>query len=150
MSFQEIKIVRANGKMKDIWLEMRLKLWPNHTAKVHEQEIENILKKHNEVAFLAFSDHKPIGFVECSIRKTAEGCDTNNVGYIEGWFVDETLRRQGLGRKLIQVAEDWAKMRKCKEMASDCEYHNEISQKVHIALGYKETNRLIHFKKSLQ
>ena len=36
------------------------------------------------------------GFLEAGIRKYAEGCDTSPVGYIEGWYVDEDLRDQGI------------------------------------------------------
>ncbi len=39
----------------------------------------DILRKRNEVVHLTFSKNSPVGFVECSIRKTAEGCKTNNI-----------------------------------------------------------------------
>ena len=49
------------------------------------------------------------GFLEAGTRKYAEGCVTAPVGYIEGWFVDENLRRQGHGHELVNAAEDWAR-----------------------------------------
>lgn len=88
-------------------------------------------------------------FLEASIRPYADGCDTRNVGYIEGWYVDADMRRQGLGAELVSAAEAWAIEQGCREMASDCLLDNEISFRAHLALGYQETERLIHFKKRL-
>ena len=89
------------------------------------------------------------GFVEVALRPWADGCETHPVGYIEAWYVDADLRKQGSGRALIEVAEDWAIEQGCSEMASDCELDNTISFQAHLALGYEAYNRVIQFRKSL-
>jgi aminoglycoside 6'-N-acetyltransferase I len=89
------------------------------------------------------------GFLEAGLRPYADGCDTKPVGYIEGWHVDTDLRQQGIGAQLVRAAEEWAVEQGCQEMASDCLLDNEISLRAHLALGYAETERLIHFKKWL-
>ena len=89
------------------------------------------------------------GFVEAGLRKYADGCDTSPVGYIEGWYVDADLREQGIGRALIQAAEAWAIDRGCTEMGSDTWIENVVSYRAHLALGYEEAERLIHFRKRL-
>jgi len=89
------------------------------------------------------------GFVETSIRPHVDGCSTRPVGYVEGWFVDPDVRRQGIGRKLVQAAERWAAIQGCKEMASDAHLWNTVSHESHEALGFKEGNRLVHFRKML-
>ena len=147
MNSEEIIILKASQKLINSWLTMRIKLWPNHSINVHKKEIRDILNKRVQAAFIAFLNNNPVGFVECSIRKKVDGCETNNVGYIEGWFVDNSCRKQGLGRQLIEQAENWAKKRGSKDMSSDCLCDNKISQKAHIALGYKDYIHLIHFKK---
>jgi aminoglycoside 6'-N-acetyltransferase I len=60
------------------------------------------------------------------------------------------MRRQGIGRKLVQTAEQWATSCGCKEMASDAELWNTISHEAHKALGFEESERLIHFRKQLE
>ena len=55
------------------------------------------------------SDKRVIGFLEASIREVAEGCDTRNVGYIEGWYVEPDFRRTGVGRLLVSHAAQWAR-----------------------------------------
>lgn len=38
-----------------------------------------------------------VGFLEAGLRSHADGCDTAQpVGYIEGWFVEDAFRRQGI------------------------------------------------------
>jgi aminoglycoside 6'-N-acetyltransferase I len=90
------------------------------------------------------------GFLEASLRRYADGCSTSPVGYIEGWYVDDDVRRQGVGRQLVKTAEHWALVQGCREMASDCEIDNEVSFRAHLAIGYAEVERLIHFQKPLQ
>ena len=71
------------------------------------------------------------------------------VGYIEGWYVNPDLRQAGWGRALVQAAEAWARSRGYAEIASDCLLENEVSLRAHTALGFEETERLIHFRKPL-
>jgi Acetyltransferase (GNAT) family len=64
--------------------------------------------------------------------------------------VDPDVRRQGIGRKLVVAAERWAAIQGCVEMASDAHLWNTVSHEAHRALGYKEGNRLVHFRKALE
>lgn len=43
-------------------------------------------------------------FLEASQRKYAAGCFSSPVGYIEGWYIDSDLRRQGVGEQLVRAA----------------------------------------------
>jgi aminoglycoside 6'-N-acetyltransferase I len=89
------------------------------------------------------------GFIEIGTRPYADGCETSPVGYIEGWFVDEDLRRSRAGAALVRAAEAWARGRGLTEMGSDCVLANEVSLAAHLALGYREAERAIHFAKKL-
>ena len=89
------------------------------------------------------------GFIEVGSRNYAEGCESSPVPYIEAWFVDEDMRRQGVGRALFAAAEDWARARGYTEIASDVELHNDVSITAHKALGYEETDRIVCFRRSL-
>ena len=66
----------------------------------------DILRKRNKVVHLTFSKNSPVGFVECSIRKTAEGCKINNIGCIEGWYIEKDFINRGLGRRLVKVVKN--------------------------------------------
>jgi hypothetical protein len=71
------------------------------------------------------------------------------VGYVEGWYVDPDVRRQGIGRRLVEAAERWAAAQGCREMASDAHLGNTVSHAAHEALGFEESERLVHFRKRL-
>ena len=96
------------------------------------------------------SDRALIGFVEVDLRSHADGCNPSHpVGYIEGWYVARDHRHQGIGRKLLAEAEDWARGNSCVEIASDALIDNELSQRAHEALGYEVVDRCVHYRKTL-
>ena len=102
-----------------------------------------------EVFVVDRGDGSLAGFVEAGSRPYAEGCDTSPVGYVEAWYVDDDLRRQGYGRALLQAAEDWARTQGYHEMASDALLDNETSHRAHRASGYAEVERIVTFRKGL-
>ncbi len=131
---------------------MRQALWPEG-ASDHPFEIASYfagrLRMPLEV-LLAFDDAGlPVGFVELSIRPYAEGCDTDSVAYLEGWYVVPEARCRGVGRALVQAAEQWARGEGCSEFASDALVDNEISAAAHRALGFTEVVEIRCFKKPL-
>ncbi|MDD5264189.1 MAG: GNAT family N-acetyltransferase [Candidatus Bipolaricaulis sp.] len=104
-----------------------------------------------ERAFVAESGSGALhGMVEASLREQAEGCTTSPVGYVEGLYVDPSWRRRGLGRRLVEEAETWARSRGCTEMASDTTSEYPDSLAVHRALGYEVTRSSQRFRKGLR
>lgn len=143
-------IRRAQPEDKTEWLRMRLALWPDQIAEEALVEMDRFLADPLTPIFVAVRENGKLGgFLEGGLRKYADGCDTSPVGYIEGWFVDEDLRKQGVGRNLVRALEDWARGQGCTEMASDTWLNNEVSIQAHFNLDYEESERLIHFRKSL-
>jgi aminoglycoside 6'-N-acetyltransferase I len=129
---------------------MRRALWDDCPDEQQAREMDEILASDTEEVFVAERpDGGLCGFLEASLRSQADGCDTTPVGYIEGWYVDPDVRRQGIGRALVEAAEAWARSKGCRQMASDAELWNEVSHRAHGALGYEETARLVLFKKDL-
>jgi aminoglycoside 6'-N-acetyltransferase I len=104
----------------DDWKRMRAALWPDCPEADHARDMAEILGDPEfNAAFLAHApDGLPVGFLEVSIRLTAEGCRPGRIGYIEGWYIDPEWRGRGLGAALVAEAESWALKRGCREMAS--------------------------------
>jgi len=145
----KIRLIQIHDR--DEWLRMREALWPDHGDEhLHESAAYFRQPRANTAIFVAArANGKLGGFLEAGTRYYAEGCDTRDVGYIEGWYVDPDLRLQNVGRALVQAAENWARELGCQEMASDCELANEVSFKAHLAIGYEEAGRNSHFQKAL-
>ena len=140
----------AEGDLAE-WLRLRLSLWDESNENDHKAEMVDIIE-HSDSQFVAVADlgnGRLAGFLEASIRSHVEDCETDNVGYLEGWYVDEAYRQRGIGSRLVRYAEDWARQKGCTEMGSDAEINNLVSQQAHGRLGYQETSRLVHLKKRL-
>lgn len=133
------------------WLRLRKSLWDESDHDDHMAEMLDIMENphHQFIVVADLGNGRLAGFLEASIRSHVEDCETENVGYLEGWFVEEEYRRTGIGRALVASAEDWARQNGCTEMASDAELDNIVSQNAHEKLGYSETSRLVHLKKQL-
>ena len=133
------------------WLRLRMLLWDETSEDDHKDEMVDIIE-HADSQLVVVADlggGRLVGFLEASIREHVEDCDTENVGYLEGWCVEEDYRQMGAGRGLVKYAEDWARQKGCTEMASDAEIDNTVSQHAHVRLGYAETSRLVHLRKEL-
>jgi aminoglycoside 6'-N-acetyltransferase I len=140
---------------------MRRLLWAD-PAEDHEGEVAAFLEKvvisatgsallEDSVVFVIDrGDGNLGGFLEATIRTYAEGCSSDRVAYIEGWYVDADLRQQGYGKQLIEAAETWARSLGLLEMASDCLLENQVSYQAHRALGFEEVDRIICFRKDLE
>ena len=141
---------------RDQLLRMHEALWPKTPAEEHARELTQILEGKPVVTMPLIilvaeaGDRTLAGFLEVDLRSHADGCNPlRPVGYIEGWYVAENHRHKGIGRKLLAAAEDWARSQGCVEMASDTWVDNEVSQRVHEALGYEVVDRCVHYRKTL-
>ena len=135
------------------WLQLRHALWPDRSTAEHREEIDRFFagEAREPLAVLLAEDETrcPIGFAELSIRAYAEGCRTDSVAYLEGWFVVPNARGQGVGRALIAAAEEWGRSQGCVEFASDADLTNDASAAAHRALGFTEVGRVRCFRKDL-
>jgi aminoglycoside 6'-N-acetyltransferase I len=145
-----VTIRTARQEDRTEWPRMRRTLWDDCPDEQQAREMEEILGSDTEEVFFAERQGGGLcGFLEVALRSRADGCDSTPVGYIEGWYVDEDVRRRGVGRALVEAAESWARSKGCRQMASDAELWNDVSHRAHAALGYDQSARLVLFKKNL-
>ena len=151
----EKRITVRNARPNDAasWLRMRLALWPDGTEGEHREEIERFFAgKAREPSAVLLAENvagDAIGFAELSIRAYAEGCQTDRVAFLEGWYVVPEARGHDVGRALVAAAEDWGRSEGCREFGSDAEADNEESAAAHRALGFTEVGLIRCFRKDL-
>ena len=133
-----------------ILAELACQLWPHHTADKMLAECGVGIENQDAAFFLAYAEEIAIGFAQCQLRHDyVEGTESSPVGYLEGIYVTDEYRKQGVARELLSACESWAKAKGCTEFASDCELDNTHSLRFHLNVGFEEANRIICFTKKL-
>lgn len=149
---EKMTIERCSSLNQPGWLEFRLALWTDASADDHRAYMAIALAQPERFLQLMMYDaqRQPIGFIEGSIRADyVNGTETSPVGFVEGVYVAPAWRRRGVARALFDAIGDWARARGCRELASDALLDNEASQRAHLALGFKETERVVYFARKL-
>ena len=135
------------------WADMRVALWPDADAGelAHETVKHFAGVKAADEVWVAEDVviQRLLGFLELSLRPHAEGCVSSPVPYIEGWYVTAEARHLGVGRALVEAAENWARLRGHTEIASDVVLQNDASHAAHRSLGFEEVERIVCYRKSL-
>jgi aminoglycoside 6'-N-acetyltransferase I len=154
-----IDIRHAEPADADQWLALRRELWPEGSEASHGAEVARFFAEPGHTqgimpeAVLVAVESRPapvlVGFAEVSRRAYAEGCETSPVGFLEGWYVVASRRRQGVGRALVAAAEAWALALGCREFASDALAANVVGAAAHRALGFEEVEVIRCFRKAL-
>lgn len=129
---------------------LALRLWPDNVPGELEAEFQDFIAGESSAVFVLENEGKALAFAQCALRHDyVEGTESSPVGYLEGIFVDESIRRQGAAKALLQACESWAREKGCTEFASDCELSNADSLRFHLGCGFEEANRIICFTKRL-
>lgn len=151
-----MRVERCSGETLDDWAALRHALWPDADIATHRAEAADSLSDSDQVAFLV-RDAAPgvqeggvLGIAEASLRRDyVNGCETSPVAFLEGIYVREGQRKRGVARLLVRAVEDWARSVGCSELASDADIGNDASHRMHDALGFEETERVVYFRKLL-
>ena len=148
-----VTVRSATARDASAWLGLRRALWPEGSAAEHRTEIDGFFRGQlSEPLAVLLAEEAPgqvVGVAELSIRPQAEGCHTDRVAYLEGWFVVPDARRRGVGRALVAAAEEWGRAQGCCEFASDAQADNAVSAAAHKALGFSEVGQVCCFRKEL-
>ena len=135
------------------WLRLRCALWPDGSEAEHSADIDGFLAgradEPQSVLLAVDGVGRIVGLAELSIRPCAEGCLTNRVAYLEGWYVDSEARGRGVGRALVAAAEEWGRSQGCREFASDCRADDGLAAAAHRGVGFAEVGLVRCFRKEL-
>jgi aminoglycoside 6'-N-acetyltransferase I len=151
VSTESIVIERCGSAEQPGWLQLRAALWPHDRREQHVAEMEShIAQPDRYVEFIAYVDGIPVGLAEASLRNDyVNGTSSSPVAFLEGLYAAPSHRRRGVAARLVAAVAAWAAARGCDEFASDALVDNEISHRVHKALGFEETERVVYFRKAL-
>lgn len=135
------------------WIGLRHRLWPHGTVEELAATVEAFFGTGTPLvaaAFLAWDGGTPVGFVELSMRPYVPGARSLPAPFVEGWYVESAARGRGVGRLLIDAAEQWARERGHQQLGSDTALENTGSVAAHRALGFREVEAVRFFIKDLR
>ncbi|MBW4434609.1 MAG: GNAT family N-acetyltransferase [Pelatocladus maniniholoensis HA4357-MV3] len=146
-----MKIVKVTQDDFNEWLELTLKLWPDESREERQISLTKILQSPREAGFIVrSSDGGAIAFMNLSLRYDyVPGATQSPVAYVEGIYVKDEYRKQGVGTSLIQYAQKWGLENGCVELASDALLENTASYDFHTKVGFQEVERVVTFIKQI-
>jgi len=145
-----MNIINADQSNLKDWVELSIKLFPNHIFEEMYHTYEEFLTTKKEIGFLYQYENELVAFMNLSIRNDyVNGTDTSPVVFIEAIYVLPEYRGQGIARKLLEYANEFAKENEITQIASDCLIENTTSELFHKSCGFTETERVIYFVKTV-
>lgn len=135
------------------WIDLRLQLWPgDHAEEFFEEARDMLAQPQRYGAWLAHDEQgRALGLAEASVRSDyVNGTQGSPVLFLEGIYVREDARRQGVARALVHAVQAWGMTRHCVDFASDAALENTASHALHRALGFVETERVVYFCKPIR
>jgi len=149
----EPTIEKATANDVEPWAQLRQALWPHRTLAYHRADLSRAFLSGNgeAIAFIARNAKgEAVGFAEGTLRHDyVNGCSSSPVLFLEGIYVRPADRRQGVARMLCGAIAGWGKSLGCVEFGSDAPLENLASHRLHAALGFEETQRVVFFRKPL-
>jgi ribosomal protein S18 acetylase RimI-like enzyme len=138
----------AQGQAEIVWVRLRPECQQEMSRQTIEESVARQLKKIREdlgfpsQAFVARTDAgAPAGFV--LVAKTHNDATGQLEASLLSQYVAEPYRGQGLGHRLMEAAEDWARRQGLPRISLSVGAQNTLGQKLYESLGYQvETLRM--------
>ena len=131
-------------------IELVVELWDDCDFDEELENYQTLIGSETEICYLVKNQAQYIAFIHLSTRHDyVEGATELPIAYVEGVYVKPNFQKQGVAKKLIRAAEDWAKQKGYKQMASDTGITNLVSIEFHKKIGFTEAERIVCFIKDL-
>jgi GNAT superfamily N-acetyltransferase len=114
-----------------------------HDTPKLRKEIAKIINNEDSEIFLSLVDNQVVGFAEVYLRKDEP--DPARIaykyGHLQSLLVTEAFRQHGIGEKLLEAAENWAKGRGAAEMRLETWEFPEGPFRFYEKTGYRTLRR---------
>jgi GNAT superfamily N-acetyltransferase len=134
-------------------LPLLRQLWADAPAPIqtprHEAELKavfrRLLRAPDARVILAWESEQAVALMDLTVRDTLFHCGATMV--IEDLIVDAAHRRRGIGKRLVELAEEIARERGCRGVELSSDLFREETHEFWQALGYEA--KASQFRKTL-
>jgi GNAT superfamily N-acetyltransferase len=111
-----------------------------------KERLAHILERADQRFWIAEDDGRPVGWLHAAL---AEFLEADPFVLIAGLVVDRNSRNQGIGRMLVQAAEQWAREKRCALIRLSSSAGRVSAHRFYEHLGYTHVKTQHAFAKSV-
>jgi GNAT superfamily N-acetyltransferase len=111
----------------------------SNTPKFAKEKIKLISNQKDNKFFVAIMDSQVVGFAYAHILPLLH--QPGNACRVTALVVSEKCRKKGIGRKLMETAEDFAKVNDCVKLEITSGDHRSWAHDFYRKIGYQEVSR---------
>jgi GNAT superfamily N-acetyltransferase len=117
------------------------------SAEELRKRIESMARSEDRVAFAAVRDGALVGWIDAAVERHLQAPDTVVIG---GLVVRESARGCGVGKRLCEEVEDWARSRGFRRVRVRSQIKREDAHRFYLRDGYRQVKTSLVFEKSLE
>ena len=106
-----------------------------------KEYFENIYENKNNVLFIAKDNNMAIGYAYCKIITNDNGPHIYHIALLDGLYIDEKYRNQGIATKLIEECKKWAIEVGAKVFELNVLSENEKAINLYRKIGFGEVEK---------
>jgi GNAT superfamily N-acetyltransferase len=109
------------------------------------QALEKIIQEDDAAIFVAEVARQPVGLVEVYLRQDEPNPlrVSRRYGYLQSLMVYEPFRRRGVGTRLLETAQNWAREKGAAEMRLEIWEFEAGPLRFYEACGYRTLRRML-------
>lgn len=107
---------------------------------------EKVYKEKNNVIFVAKFGEKIVGYIYCKINSCENGPTVEHEALIDGLYVDEMYRKQGIATALMEKVKEWAIEMDVKYLFLNVLEKNESAMKLYYKNNFENFERKLRLE----
>lgn len=111
-----------------------------------KEYFENIYENKNNALFIAKEENNIAGYAYCKIITSENGPQIYNIVLLDGLYINEKYRKQGIATKLIEECKKWAVNIGAKIFEVNVLAENEKAIELYRKVGFNEFEKKMRLK----
>lgn len=99
---------------------------------------KNLYDKKNNAIFIAIEEDKIVGYIYVKMITSEKSPEVNHEAMIDGLFVEESYRKQGIATMLMKEAQIWSFKAGAKYISLNVLYQNENAKQLYYREGFQD------------